>query len=108
MASKGAKAFLIDSSIKRLQANLDKASELIGVDPLVIPSFDRDPEYLMGTQLEAMANWTEALAKRLKNSQANVITESHAAETPDAEVEVTAGDRDEEGAAPKTAKKGKG
>lgn len=59
-----------------------------------------------------LSEWADFLeaddAKRLKNSQANVITESQAAETPDAEVEVTAGDRDEEDAAPKTAKKGKG
>lgn len=58
-----------------------------------------------------LSEWADFLeaddAKRLKNSQANVITESQAAETPDAEVEVTAGDRDEEDAAPKTAKKGK-
>lgn len=68
MASKGAKAFLIDSSIKRLQVNLDKASELIGVDPLVIPTSNRDPEYLMGVQLDAMANWTESLVKHFEQT----------------------------------------
>lgn len=66
MASKGAKAALIDTSIKRLQANIDRLSKEFGVDPLVIPTHDRDPEYLMGLQLDAMANWTEGVVKQFE------------------------------------------
>lgn len=66
MASKGARAALFDTSLKRLQKAIDAVSETRGIDPLVIPTHDRDPEMLAGRQLEAMAVWVEALVSESK------------------------------------------
>lgn len=73
MASKGAKAALLDTSLKRLSRALPKISEAAGVPPVVLPAYDRDPELLTAYRLEALANWAEALVERLQSAQIETV-----------------------------------
>lgn len=66
MASKGAKAALLDTSLKELSAALAEISSMTGVPTVDIPTTNRDPELLVAYQVEAMATWAKGMVTHLK------------------------------------------
>jgi len=78
MASKGAKAALLDTSLKELDAAMTEIAELTGVPAVEIPKHNRDPEYLIAIQVEAMAKFVKQFVQRLRAFNALVTPENSA------------------------------
>lgn len=72
MASKGATAALMDTSLKRLRTAIDSVSQSTGIAAVEIPEHNRDGELLRAYQLEAMANWVEKLVELFVPAQYEV------------------------------------
>lgn len=95
MASTGAKAALMDTSLKRLASVMPKISKAAGVEPVAIPEYDRDPELLAAYRLEALANWAERLLEHFEPSKqtTKADTDEQAADMPDAQTDETPKER---------------
>jgi hypothetical protein len=78
MASTGAKAALLDGSLKRITALLAEFAEATGIEAAKLPDYNRDPELLTAYRLEAMANWLEVVVQRTRvfNALSNPQTPS--------------------------------
>jgi hypothetical protein len=66
MASTGAKAALLDTSLKRIDALLKEFAEATGIEPAKLPEHNRDAELLTAYRLEAIANWLEVVVQRTR------------------------------------------
>jgi len=73
MASTRAKAQLRSEALSRLISTVQNLTTLTGIEPVAIPTSHRDPELLMGYQLDAMATFIERMEQHL-SPQATTLT----------------------------------
>lgn len=66
MATIGAIAAMRDSALKQLTAAVERISGAAGVEPVALPTFNRDPAYLHADQLRVLAAWASAVADVLQ------------------------------------------
>jgi hypothetical protein len=65
VATEAAIAILREKSLKRLTVAMHTIGNTVQVDPVQLPEFNHDRNYLHATQLETLANWAESVAYAL-------------------------------------------